>query len=71
MKLKNQDSVYPILDTLKRLGRPLTRAWSPDGHRLVFVKGSDLYVAIDGTDVHKLIICASQIFHPGLENRCL
>ena len=25
MKMKNQDSAYPILDTLKKLGRPLTR----------------------------------------------
>ena len=25
MKLKNQDSAYPLLGTLKRLGRPLTR----------------------------------------------
>ena len=25
MKLKNQDSAYPLLATLKKLGRPLTR----------------------------------------------
>jgi len=31
-------------------------AWSPDGRRLAFAKGSDLYLAnADGTDAHKLI----------------
>ena len=31
-------------------------AWSPDGHRLVFVKGSDIYQAnADGTDPSKLV----------------
>jgi Tol biopolymer transport system component len=41
-------------------------AWSPDGHRLVFVKGSDLYGATaDGTDVHKLISVSGTPFRPG------
>ena len=41
-------------------------AWSPDGHRLVFVKGSDLYVAAaDGTDVHKLISVSGTPIRPG------
>ncbi len=31
-------------------------AWSPDGRKLAFAKGSDLYLAnADGTDAHKLI----------------
>lgn len=31
-------------------------AWSPDGRKLAFAKGSDLYFAnADGTDAHKLI----------------
>jgi serine/threonine protein kinase/Tol biopolymer transport system component len=34
-----------------------TGAWSPDGRKLAFAKGSDLYLAnADGTDAHKLIV---------------
>ena len=34
-------------------------AWSPDGHRLVFAKGADLFLAnADGTDAHKLVTVA-------------
>jgi eukaryotic-like serine/threonine-protein kinase len=41
-------------------------AWSPDGHRLVFVQGSDLYMAnADGTDIHRLIAVSGTPFRPG------
>ena len=45
MKLKNQDSAYPILDTLKKLGRPLTR---------------ENYLALDGWDDPKPDLTAEE-----------
>jgi serine/threonine protein kinase/Tol biopolymer transport system component len=42
----------------RRLGDIVSQnsAWSPDGHHLVFCKGSDIYQAnADGTDPHKLL----------------
>ena len=42
----------------RRLGNvnSLFAAWSPDGKKLVYAQGSDIYVAShDGTDAHKLV----------------
>ena len=36
--------------------KSLFAAWSPDGKKLVYAQGSDIYLAsYDGTDAHKLV----------------
>src|SRR6478735_44977 len=57
MKLKNQDSPYPILDTLKRLGKPLTRenylaldGWDNPNRKLTAEEEMELPPQFRGTD---------------------
>jgi Tol biopolymer transport system component len=58
----------PILGgSPRRLGNIVgsNGAWSPDGQRLVYINGSDLFVArSDGTESHKLISAAPRAYAP-------
>src|SRR5512135_2549492 len=51
----------------RRLGdlRGHDGAWSPDGERIVFAKGNDLYVArSDGTEPYKIVTVDGAVFWP-------
>jgi eukaryotic-like serine/threonine-protein kinase len=58
--------VMPVLGgSPRRLGDANAAAWSPDGQRIVYAKGRDLFVAkSDGTDPHKLTSAPDQVFDP-------
>ena len=53
--------------TPRRLGELIGHAgtWSPDGQRILFARGGDLYVAqTDGTEAKKLASFDGYLFHP-------
>jgi eukaryotic-like serine/threonine-protein kinase len=49
----------------RRLGEGRAAAWSPDGRKMVYAKGHDLFLAkSDGSETRKLVTAADRTFSP-------